>query len=327
MADTRINAIFEHLARTGAGSRFDVLHSQDSISGNALAQLVERGYARGFIRTVHHLDRFTDARLTAWQSRGFGAAERVLCVSRLWRDRLRSQHGIEATVVNNGVDTDRFSARADSRDATVAQRLGIGAGPVILAVGGVEARKNTIALLQAFIDLRKHAPEAQLVIAGGASLLDHGDCHNFFRQVLAKSNLSVGPGQAVTLTGALPDQDMPALYRLATVLAMVSLREGFGLAALEALASGRPVVASRIAPFTEYLHDRVCVWADPQDPQSIARALKQAIANVEALPYPRAAAMLLRRFSWRTSARQHAAIYRRFIARRSDIRFRNVTAA
>jgi len=78
-----------------------VLHSQDSLSGNALAQLVERGCARGFIRTVHHLDQFTYARLTAWQSRGFRAADRVLCVSRAWLDRLRND-GVEALVVNNG---------------------------------------------------------------------------------------------------------------------------------------------------------------------------------------------------------------------------------
>ena len=46
---------------------------------------------------------------------------------------------------------------------------------------------------------------------------------------------------------------MPALYRLADALVFASLHEGFGLAVLEAMASGTPVVVSHIAPFTEYL--------------------------------------------------------------------------
>jgi hypothetical protein len=46
---------------------------------------------------------------------------------------------------------------------------------------------------------------------------------------------------------------------------MASTREGFGLVVLEALASGTPVVASRIAPFTEYLDDDSASWADPLD--------------------------------------------------------------
>src|SRR5207244_2994942 len=120
---------------------------------------------------------------------------------------------------------------------------------ILLCVGGVEERKNTLRVLQAFIQLRAQMPDLQLVVAGGASLLDHSGYARAFHALLQAS----GCGSDVLLTGPLADDDMPGLFRLANVLAMPSLSEGFGLVVLEALCSGVPVVASQIAPFTDYL--------------------------------------------------------------------------
>ena len=66
-------------------------------------------------------------------------------------------------------------------------------------------------------------------------------------------------------TGPLPQALMPALYRAAHALVFPSIKEGFGLVVLEAMASGVPVVTSRIAPFTEYLGDGDVLWCDPCD--------------------------------------------------------------
>jgi glycosyltransferase-like protein/uncharacterized repeat protein (TIGR04042 family) len=299
MVDERIRALKLALAN----KRFDVYHAQDSISGNALAELKHEGAIRRFVRTVHHLDHFDDARLAHWQHRAWKDADEVLCVSETWTRTMRETYGIDAKTVSNGIDAKRYRACADT--ALLRERFGITQeGPVVLAVGGIEARKNTLMLLEAFALLRARMPSAQLVLAGGASLLDHDA---YVRRFFARAEAL---GLPVIVTGPLNDEDMPALFHLADAVSMISLREGFGLVVLEALASGTPVVVSNIAPFTEYLDSQTCLFADPHDAPSIAEALTHAIEGTSDIDFEQAVPALLQRFTWQASAARHLDIYR-----------------
>ncbi|MFM0277826.1 MSMEG_0565 family glycosyltransferase [Paraburkholderia sediminicola] len=317
MVEARIHAFKQTLMEHSPRS-FDVLHAQDSISGNALAELRAQGLIRGFMRTVHHLDHFNDPRLAAWQRRAYEDAEQVLCVSDTWTREMRSAYGIAALTVPNGVDVARFTPDEDVRDSQLRQRMGIDCGPIVLSVGGIEARKNTLALLEAFASVRRALPGAQLVIAGGASLLDHDTYARGLLKRTAELGLSIGPHESVVVTGPLEDAAMPGLFRSADVLSMVSLREGFGLVVLEALASGTPVVASAIAPFTEYLDDTTCCWANPADVESIAAALLLVLTGSGCgIDFDRAVPALLARFSWAASARRHVDAYRQLLTTRA----------
>lgn len=315
MVDARIRAFKRSLREQDAMTRFDVLHAQDSISGNALAELKEEGVIRAFVRTVHHLDHFDDAHLAAWQQRAWRDADQVLCVSETWTREMRVRYGIDAVTMTNGVDTTRFNAERTVADQTLRQQLGLGDGPLVLAVGGIEARKNTLALLDAFVAVRSAMSTAQLVIAGGASLLDHDAYMRRFIQRAADLGLSVGPYGSVVITGPLDDAVMPALFRAADVLSMVSLREGFGLVVLEALACGTPVVASNIAPFTEYLDNMTCCWANPGETASIAAELLRVLRGDSGTDFTQAVPALLARFSWASSARRHVDAYRGLLAK------------
>jgi glycosyltransferase-like protein len=316
----RIDEYVAYFLRADVDS-WDILHAQDAISANALIALRERGLIQGFVRTVHHLDQFDDPQLMAWQRRGFAQASRVLCVSRTWCDLLAREHGIQATLVPNGVDQRRYSPEPDDSDARVRRRYGLErGGPVLLAVGGIEARKNTLRLLAAFVQVRNVLPDAQLVIAGGASLLDHASYREGFDAAVRAAGLAVGPGLPLVLTGTAADEDMPALFRCADTLVFPSVREGFGLVVLEAMASGTPVVVSRIAPFTEYLTDQDCVWCDPLDIESIARAIRTACTPAATERLSHAGHAVCRRFSWQTSARCHVEIYSAFIGAGSGAR-------
>ena len=77
---------------------------------------------------------------------------------------------------------------------------------------------------------------------------------------------------------------MPALYRAASALVFPSIKEGFGLVVLEAMASGVPGRDSRIAPFTEYLGDDDALWCDPFDVASIAAAMALSLDEARRAP-------------------------------------------
>ncbi|EMD9441278.1 MSMEG_0565 family glycosyltransferase [Burkholderia cepacia] len=318
MVSARIAAIRRALLEHEAGG-FDVLHAQDSITGNALAELQQSGAIDGFVRTVHHLDVFDDPQLERWQERAWRAADQVLCVSAVWAATMRKTFGVDASVVPNGVDVARF-ARADQADMqAVRQRYGLHGGPIVLAIGGIEERKNSIALLEAFARLRGTMPDARLVIAGGASLLDHDAYARRFVARAAALGLGIGVDEPVVSTGPLDDAALVALMHCADVVSMVSVREGFGLVVLEGLACGKPVVVSEIEPFTEYLDEHACVWADPGDVDSIADALRDALSGRRVPDFVHAVPAVLNRYSWEASARRHLDIYRARLAQRARV--------
>jgi glycosyltransferase-like protein len=254
------------------------------------------------------MDHFAQPALMEWQHRSVYEAKQVLCVSPFWQGVLAHKHGIDAHVVPNGVDTARYSSLAQVGDVTLAQRMGIRTqDPVLLCVGGVEERKNTLRLLQAFVQLRATLPGLQLVIAGGASLLDHTAYAQAFDAALQGSEHR----QDVVLT-------VPGLFRLADVLAMPSLCEGFGLVVLEALCSGVPVVVSEIAPFTGYLQPDDASWAHPLDVASIARAVRHALNTHNPERIGATAARLSAQFSWPRSAAIHADLYQHMIQKEPE---------
>jgi glycosyltransferase-like protein len=295
-------AHFENPAHRG----FDVFHAQDGISGNALATLKERGLIRRFARTVHHVDAFADQRLSALQTRAILCADQLFVVSRLWRDYLREEFGRPAIVVGNGVDRTRFSRESDGREGPLRVRFGLKAGPLFLAIGGVEERKNTIRMLEAFMQVRHVRPDAQLLIAGGASLLDHGDYQARFSSVLAASGL---PPDAVIVAGPIAHSELPALYRIADTLVFPSVKEGFGLVILEAMASGLPAVVSRIAPFTEYLGDEEVVWCRPDAVASIADAMLMSLIPALRARLVKRGLKAAARCDWRRVGEAHRPAY------------------
>lgn len=312
MAATRIAALEQVLPSRRLRQRFDVLHAQDSLSGNALATLQERGLIGPWWRTVHHLDDFEDPQLRLWQQRAVLSARHVLCVSDTWRDRLLQELGLSAWRVFNGVALERFQCGTPRSQALGPPRFaprGGGRDPVLLMVGGVEERKNTARGVRALAVLRRSRSGARLLIAGGASLLPHVQAHRDHLDALRDTGLRDGPGEAVERLGVIAESDMADLYRHADAVLMPSLEEGFGLVALEALACATPVVVSHRPPFTEHLHGPGVHWCDPLDLHSIAHAADQALAQPMS-----AAAALCADFSWERSALRHELLYRTLAA-------------
>ena len=306
LVERRIEEIATHVAADPT-LQHDIWHAHCSITANALARLTAEGRIPGFVRTVHHLDDYADPRLDTWQTDGVERADQLFTVSRRVRDAIDRRFRREAVIIGNGVDTTRFSPVHDHTDHDLARRLGLTSvdDPVFLAVGGIEARKNTIAILLAFERIHASHPNARLVVAGGASLLDHSAARAAFNAILEPSQAR----RAVILPGVIDDADMPALYRRADALVFVSRHEGFGLCPLEAMACGTPVIVSAIPPFTEHFRPTDCLWADPDDNGAIEAAMRAAVApDARALRSsgPQTAAP----FTWTSVARRHLDHYR-----------------
>ncbi|HVU49077.1 MAG TPA: MSMEG_0565 family glycosyltransferase [Polyangia bacterium] len=291
----------------------EVLHAQDCLSANGLLAARARGAGAPLVRTVHHVERFDDPHLAACQQRSIREATLCLSVSRATRADVAAAFGVDAAVVGNGVDLRRFAGVDAAVVARWRTRHG-GGGPVVLAVGGVEPRKNTTRILLAFAKLRARQPDMRLWILGGATVLDHGAYRATFDEALA--GLDAGTRGAVVELGVVPDADVPAILRAADVLATPSVHEGFGLVALEGLAAGVPVVAAARAPFTEFLDDACAVLVDPGSPDAIAAGLDRALAEAPRLA--RAGRERARAHGWAAIAVRHARHYERIASHARD---------
>jgi glycosyltransferase-like protein len=307
VVEARIRGFVDWFSQPGH-AEFDVFHAHDGIGANALLALRQAGAVPGYLRTVHHLETsFGDAQVDAWEARCIDHADRLLTVSPTWQNKLRHHFGRASTVVGNGVDLSRFNPQPTEMDIRLRHRLGLGRGPIFLMVGGIEARKNTIGALRAFARLKRGVPDAQLLIVGGASLLDHDRYRKDFDAALAQAGLTAGV--EVILAGVLADDEMPAAYRLADALVFASLIEGFGLAIIEAMACGVPTLVSNMAPFTDFLDDTDSLWVDPHDPDSIATAMCRALIPATRQQLIEAGHEVAARHQWDGCARAHEAAY------------------
>jgi glycosyltransferase-like protein len=287
--------------------RFDVYHAQDGISANALATLVERGRIPGFLRTVHHLDAFEEQELRAWQDRSVTSADRCFVVSRIWQARLLAAYDLRSTVVSNGVDTTRFAPLREERRLALRRALGFADGPLFVSIGGIEARKNTLGVLDGFMRVRERIPQARLAIAGGASVFDHSPYRRAFIERAGAAGLRLG-AEIVEL-GVVPDAVVVELLQAADALVFPSLNEGFGLVALEALACGTPVVASAVPPFTEYLGPDDALLVDPADSAAIGGAMLRVLEPAVQTRCRRHGPAFAATYSWSRSALAHLAAY------------------
>ena len=304
-----VSALADGLAPLAA--RCPILHTQDCISARAACRIRDSatGRAPAVVRTVHHVDDFTSRSLIDCQRQAIVEPDRILVVSEHWRDILRDEFGRGAEVVHNGVDVSRFQAADRALAARVRQRAGAVDRPLILAVGGIEPRKGSDTLVRAVASLRRQGRRPVLAVVGGHSFQDYRD---YRERVLASlPGLGLRLGEDVALLGTVADAELPAWYAAADVFAFPSTKEGWGLAVLEAMSAGLPVVASDLPVFHEYLRPgRDALLVPVGDAPALAAALAAVLDDRRlAGELASAALMVGERFSWGRAAAEHLAIY------------------
>jgi glycosyltransferase-like protein len=290
----RIVRSIEVLRREFDRDSADIVHAQDCISANAVGRC---------IRTIHHLDQFTTPVLAACHEKAIVEPYARICVSAAVAEEVRDGWGYQPVVIANGVEADRFAeAAGTTEDAVAARELWRSRlGRYVLAVGGIEPRKGSIDLLEAYALMVRDDPGLQLVFAGGETLFDYrGYRAEFDRRM---EELGIDP----IVLGLVDNNDLPALVAQASAFAFPSTKEGFGLAAMEALAAGTPVVTRDLPVLHEVFGEAVRYAATPVD---LATELTASMS-----PDPLRAAHgrdLAKSLTWASAAQRHLEFYRRY---------------
>ena len=267
---------------------YDIAHAQDCISANAVGRCV---------RTVHHIDHFTTPELAACHERAIVEPYAHVCVSSAVADELAQGWGRNAEVIPNGVAYERFARTDAGSRARWQEKL----GRYVLTVGGIEPRKGSLDLLDAYALLCAAEPDVRLVIAGGETLFDYRDYRARWDARVAE--LGVEP----IVLGPVADDELPALVAAADAFAFPSVKEGFGLAAMEALAAGVPLVVRDLRVLREVFTGAARFAGTPA---SLAAELAAALADDD--PAQRVAGQqLAARHTWAAAARRHLDFYAR----------------
>ncbi|MGI5240843.1 glycosyltransferase [Dactylosporangium sp. CA-139066] len=202
-------------------------------------------------------------------------------------------------LIPSGVDGSRFTPHGPQAPAGPATRR-------LLSSGRLVERKGFAELIRAL----PLVPGAECVIVGGPPAGELGAHPEAAR--LRRVAEECGVADRVHLTGQAPAADMPRWYRTADLVAAVPWYEPFGLTVLEAMACGRPVVATAVGGHLDTVVDGVTGdLVPPRDPVALGRALRRLLDDpMRRYSYAAAAEdRAAERYSWRRAAEQLQALY------------------
>jgi glycosyltransferase involved in cell wall biosynthesis len=256
------------LSRVVAASRPDVVHLHSAKAGLA-GRLAVRGrrptifqpHAWSFLAATGPLRSAS----RAWERLAVRWTSELVCVSESER-RLGRSLGVSAptTVVPNGVDLAGHPATgADARTAA-RTALRLPEAPTVVCVGRLATQKGQVDLLEAWPAVRSRVSDARLVLVGDGP--DRSDLEARLR-----------PGDGVTLVGARTD--VPTWLAAADVVVVPSRWEGMALVPLEAMASGRSVVATDVTGVADSVPPDAGAVVAPGSPVELGRALAARLTD------------------------------------------------
>jgi glycosyltransferase involved in cell wall biosynthesis len=199
-------------------------------------------------------------------------------------------------VIPAGVDLPEGMLGPEQRQRERERLVGPG-NEMVLAVGAIQTRKNTLNAVRA---LAKLPTPYKLVLAGGDGYGSRA-VHDFIRSAALESRVKV--------LGYVAAERLPILYQASSLFLFPSLEEGFGLPVLEAMAHGVPVVASGTSSLPEVAGD-AALYADPHDPGGMAEKIRRAVEDpglrVGLIERGLARA---RQFTWQRTAEETLRVY------------------
>ena len=240
------------------------IHNHFAMASSSVAMLASELSGIPYSFTLHGPADFLDT--GRWRlDEKIARASFVACISQFCRSQAMlfsdPAHWPRLHIVHCGVDPDRYAAASDRP-----------AGRDVLFIGRLAAAKGVPVLLEAFAQLRDAWPDARLTLIGDGPA----------RAALEARSRELGLTQAVRFTGYLSQAEVASELARCDLFALPSFAEGVPVVLMEAMASGRPVVTTRIAGIPELVQDGIsgCVVA-PGDVDAFAEAMIAVLADPE----------------------------------------------
>ncbi|HEY2593406.1 MAG TPA: glycosyltransferase family 4 protein [Chloroflexota bacterium] len=295
--------------------RPDVIHVQHPLERCLYARTVRRveGWRTPLVVTAHSLfGEHEDATVRSLMAPNLRAADRVIAVSEHIADQAISL-GVEerrVRVIRSGVDTEQFRPASASDRGDARLRLDIAPdAPLVLFVGNLEPRKQVDVLLRAVARLREPLPGVSLLIVGSGESAGPLDQSAYLARLTQDLRLDA----AVRFVGRVTNDQLRDAYAAADVFALPSSSEAQGIVALEAMACGLLVVASRVGGLLGTIDDEQSGFLVPAGDVA---ALATRLAEVLGQPALRAAVgdaarrAVETRFAWPQAVAATCQVYR-----------------
>ena len=306
------------MLRWNARIRFDLVHTHWAVPGGGIGDVVSRLTGAPLVISLHGSDVFMLEKNALARQIASAAFGRARCVTGCSSDLLEraQRHGLSparSRLIPYGVDTTRFQP---DRAMGLAQKdkLGIPAdAPVVLALGRLVYKKGFEYLVRAMPHLLEQCSDLRVVIAGGGALEE--ELRNLARNFGLESHLF--------LPGTVPWEETVRYLNMADVFVVPSVHDqqgnvdGLPNTALEAMACGKPLVASRIAGIPEVvLEGENGLLVDEKDPAQLGAAIVRLLSSPELAKELGQAnrAKAVQELSWRSVAERFVEVYEQAVA-------------
>jgi len=296
------------MARVIRDFRPDVIHSHSAHVLRYAIPAVLLSRPCPIVHTLHNMaERETDRLGAALQFIAFRAGVAPVAIGEAVAESMRRVYRLPPRhIIPNGIPVSEFVAPPGSREEARAALALPARAPIFIAVGRFCEQKNHTALLAAFGSDRLRALGAQLLLAGDGEL----------RGALEETARALGLGERIHFLGAR--QDVPRLLHAADVFVLSSRWEGNPLSVMEAMAAGRPVVATSVGCVPELVSDDTGRLVAPDDRVALESAMFELASDLAlARAKGQAAARVAReRFDATVMARAYERLYQECSGRR-----------
>jgi glycogen synthase len=293
--------------------KYDLVHAHDWLVAQA-AWTLKQGLHLPLVCTIHATEHGRQGGIHNPLQSYIHANEwlltyeswRVICCSQFMAEevtRVLSVPTDKTRVIANGVDESRMRLSAKEKQDLPAFRARWAAPDekLVLFVGRMVTEKGAQVLIDAAPRVLSAWPKARFVIVGGG-----------WTGHLSAQATALGLGNRVDFTGFVSEEDLRKLYGAADVAVFPSLYEPFGIVALEAMATGTPVVTSDVGGLREVLRhgeNGIVTWANNAD--SLAWGILEVFRNPEAaqLRAKAAFAEIKTKYTWTGIAQETLSVY------------------